>query len=55
MTVDDVWKEPEFEKRSRVWEICRQFLLFVVMALSKLILGNVHKSLHAPFFSCFKS
>ena len=44
MPVDDVWKEPEFEKASRFWKICRFIALAWTVFLSRVLLGeSVHE------------
>ena len=40
MPVDDVWKEPEFDRVSCLWNICRVICSILVTILSKLFLGN---------------
>ena len=46
MSVDDVWKEPEFEKASRFWKICRFIALALAAFLGRVLLGeSVHETM----------
>lgn len=41
MPVDDVWFEPDADKVTCFWNICRRIVCAIIIALSKFVIGNL--------------